>query len=325
MIVRSSTSPTTGRIILDEVQRAPGLLHAVKRAIDAHREQRGEGRCGRWDELLASSDDAWPDVLAAVPDLPEDSRALARRGGYPTPALELPDDPGRAICFEAYASAYLERDLQALPAITALPAFRRTMRAARAPSGTTSAHHRAIAIWRSGHRDAGDGRPSAQSIEVCRTARYHAITMNAPVRDRSEALGRLAGLAPQLQARGVASLRVFGSAGRDAMTDESDIDILIEFDRPIGAFEVLDLQDDLEQVLGRPVDLVTPAAVKERMRPRIEREAIDAIWDRCRGAHHRHVGRDRRHRDGDPWSRRDHVPHRPHGPGCSLVEPDRAR
>ena len=109
------------------------------------------------------------------------------------------------------------------------------------------------------------------------TARYRASTMNAPVRDRSEALGQLAGFAPHLQARGVTSLRVFGSAGRDEMTDESDIDILIEFDRPIGAFELLDLQDDLTQVLGRPVDLVTPAAVKDRMRPRIEREAVDAV------------------------------------------------
>ena len=156
-----------GPVILDEVQRAPDLLHAVKRAIDARRdrgrflmtgsanllllervseslagrasyltlwpmtrrEQRGEGRCGRWDELLASSDDAWLDVLAAAPDLPDDWRALARRGGYPTPALELPDDPARAIWFEAYARTYLERDLQALSAITALPDFRRTMRA----------------------------------------------------------------------------------------------------------------------------------------------------------------------------------------------------
>ena len=49
------------------------------------------------------------------------------------------------------------------------------------------------------------------------------------------------------------------------MTDDSDVDILIEFDRPIGAFELLDLQEDLERMLGRPVDLVTPAAVKERM------------------------------------------------------------
>jgi uncharacterized protein len=101
--------------------------------------------------------------------------------------------------------------------------------------------------------------------------------MVAPVRNRSEALGRLADLAPHLLSRGVTSLRVFGSAGRDAMTDESDVDILVEFDRPVGAFEFLDLQDELARTLGRPVDLVTPAAIKERMRARIEREAVDAV------------------------------------------------
>ena len=58
--------------------------------------------------------------------------------------------------------------------------------------------------------------------------------MAAPVRNRSEALGRLADLAPHLLSRGVTSLRVFGSAGRDAVTDESDVDILVEFDRPVG-------------------------------------------------------------------------------------------
>lgn len=101
--------------------------------------------------------------------------------------------------------------------------------------------------------------------------------MVEPVRNRSEALGRLADLAPHLLSRGVTSLRVFGSAGRDAMTDESDVDILVEFDRPVGAFEFLDLQDELARMLGRPVDLVTPAAIKERMRARIEREAVDAV------------------------------------------------
>ena len=61
------------------------------------------------------------------------------------------------------------------------------------------------------------------------------------------------------------------------MPDDSDGGILIAFDRPLGAFEFLDLQDDLARTLGRPVDLVTPAAVKERMRPRIEREAVRAL------------------------------------------------
>jgi len=100
--------------------------------------------------------------------------------------------------------------------------------------------------------------------------------MVAPVRNRSEALGRLADLAPQLVSRGVTSLRVVGSAGRDALTDESDVDILVEFDRPVGAFEFLDLQDELARMLGRPVDLVSSAAIKERMRARIEHESVEA-------------------------------------------------
>jgi len=54
---------------------------------------------------------------------------LSRRGGSPTPALELQDDAARAVWFDAYARTCLERDLQALAAITALPDFRRTMQA----------------------------------------------------------------------------------------------------------------------------------------------------------------------------------------------------
>jgi len=69
-----------------------------------------------------------------------------------------------------------------------------------------------------------------------RAARHRASSTNAPVRDRSETLGRLAGFAPRLHERGGTSLRIFGSAGRDVMTAESDVGVLIEFDRPIGAF-----------------------------------------------------------------------------------------
>jgi uncharacterized protein len=100
--------------------------------------------------------------------------------------------------------------------------------------------------------------------------------MAGPVRTRAEALQRLADYQPTLRARGVASLALFGSAGRDQIGTDSDIDILVEFDRPVGAFEFLDLKDELEELLGRPVDLVTPAAVKPRMRDRIIEEAVRA-------------------------------------------------
>jgi predicted AAA+ superfamily ATPase len=157
-----------GPVTLDEVQREPGLLHAVKRAIDrdrtpgrflltgsanlllmrqvseslagrasyltlwpmTRREQRGLGRCGRWDELLATPDAEWRELLAAGDDRPEDWRALARRGGFPTPALTLANTADRRIWFDGYVRTYLERDLQDLAAISALPDFRRLMRAA---------------------------------------------------------------------------------------------------------------------------------------------------------------------------------------------------
>ncbi len=155
-------------LTLDEVQREPDLLSAVKRAIDrdrrpgrflltgsanlllmrqvseslagrasyltlwpmTRREQLGLGRAGRWDDLLAAPDDHWRDLLAAGDDPDDDWQALALRGGFPTPALELATSADRAIWFDGYVRTYLERDLQDLASISALPDFRRLMQAA---------------------------------------------------------------------------------------------------------------------------------------------------------------------------------------------------
>ena len=55
---------------------------------------------------------------------------------------------------------------------------------------------------------------------------------------------------------GLKSMAVFGSATRDDFTPESDIDIMVDFERPIG-IEFIDLADDLEAILKRKVDLAT--------------------------------------------------------------------
>jgi len=155
-------------VTLDEVQREPDLLRAVKRAIDrrrtpgrflltgsanlllmrqvseslagrasyltlwpmTRREQQGLGRCGRWDELLGTPDRDWLEMLMAQPDEAEDWHALARRGGFPTPAVHMKSERDRAVWFDGYIRTYLERDLQELSSITALPDFRRLMKAA---------------------------------------------------------------------------------------------------------------------------------------------------------------------------------------------------
>ena len=154
-------------ITLDEIQRAPELLHAVKRAIDqdrtpgrflltgsanlllmrkvseslagrasyltlwpmTRREQRGLGSCGMWEDLISNDEKDWIDLLAAQPEEPDDWRALALRGGFPTPAVTLETTQERAVWFDGYARTYLERDLQDLASISALPDFRRLMRA----------------------------------------------------------------------------------------------------------------------------------------------------------------------------------------------------
>lgn len=55
--------------------------------------------------------------------------ALARRGGFPTPSLQLATAADKRIWFDGYVRTYLERDLQDLASISALPDFRRLMRA----------------------------------------------------------------------------------------------------------------------------------------------------------------------------------------------------
>jgi uncharacterized protein len=77
-----------------------------------------------------------------------------------------------------------------------------------------------------------------------------------------------------LHQRGVKSLAVFGSLARGEATPASDIDVLVEFDRPVGLFEFIRLKLYLEELIGRHVDLVTPDALRPAMRAEILSEAV---------------------------------------------------
>jgi predicted nucleotidyltransferase len=66
----------------------------------------------------------------------------------------------------------------------------------------------------------------------------------------------------------VNKIGIFGSYARNEETRESDVDLLVEFSRPVG-FEFLDLKDYLEKVLNKPVDLITVNALKPSMREAI--------------------------------------------------------
>lgn len=74
---------------------------------------------------------------------------------------------------------------------------------------------------------------------------------------------------------GVKSLALFGSVARDESTAASDVDLLVEFDRPTGLFGLFALQEHLEELLGCPVDLGTPASLKPRIRQQVMSEVVD--------------------------------------------------
>ncbi len=158
------------RLTLDEVQRQPDLILAVKRAVDGDRPRRpgrfvltgsanlllmrrisetlagratyvnlwpltrreklGLGATGIWSDLLATAVEGWYDLVRGTRARTADWRKEARVGGYPTPAVELESDEERTVWFDGYVRTYLERDLQDLAAIDSLVDFRRLMRAA---------------------------------------------------------------------------------------------------------------------------------------------------------------------------------------------------
>lgn len=156
------------RLTLDEIQREPNLLLSVKRAVDqdrprrngrfvltgsanlllmhrvsetlagraiyvnlwplTRRERLGLGRPGIWTDFFANPVSEWPELVSAQPSVAADWRDEVRRGGYPTPAMELPRD-ARSLWFDGYLRTYLERDLQAMASVGNLVDFRRLMRA----------------------------------------------------------------------------------------------------------------------------------------------------------------------------------------------------
>ena len=73
---------------------------------------------------------------------------------------------------------------------------------------------------------------------------------------------------------GVKSLLLFGSVARNEATSTSDVDLLVEFNRPVGYFGLFALQDYLEKLLGCSVDLGTPDSLKPYIKERVMGELI---------------------------------------------------
>jgi len=73
---------------------------------------------------------------------------------------------------------------------------------------------------------------------------------------------------------GVSKIGVFGSVVRGEARDDSDVDVLVEFNRPIGFIKFMDLEFYLEELFGSKVDLVTKKALKPNIGKRILQEVM---------------------------------------------------
>lgn len=180
------------RLTLDEVQRAPDLLLAVKRDVDQNRrrgrflltgsanfllmrrvseslagravylrlnpftggETRGTGKVPPWSELLAArSAGEAVEVATSLPRARSDWRREVIAGGMP-PAVLARSARERSQWFAGYISTYLERDLREISQVSSLPDFRRLMGLA--------AHRIGQLLNQTGiGRDAGISQPTA--------------------------------------------------------------------------------------------------------------------------------------------------------------------
>lgn len=83
-------------------------------------------------------------------------------------------------------------------------------------------------------------------------------------------------LAEFCRAYHIRRLALFGSALHRTMSQDSDIDLLVEFeaDVPIGFFELIEAELALSKLLNHPVDLNTPGFLSEHFRDRVLEEAL---------------------------------------------------
>jgi len=97
--------------------------------------------------------------------------------------------------------------------------------------------------------------------------------------DRAEILRTLSTHRDLMRRYGVRSLALFGSIARDNYRAESDVDLLVDYDDAAETtlLDVLRLQDELEALIGRKVQVVTDAALRPHARAEIARDIVNVF------------------------------------------------
>lgn len=96
---------------------------------------------------------------------------------------------------------------------------------------------------------------------------------------RDEIISRIRKHADAIRAEGATALFLFGSAARDEMRDESDIDVFVECDpsRQVSLLHIIGIKHIIEDDLGRHVDITTKPGLHPLLRDRILHEAIRVL------------------------------------------------
>lgn len=105
--------------------------------------------------------------------------------------------------------------------------------------------------------------------EISRLLRFHGTSALARSveRNRSALLKRLAGA-------GAADVKVFGSVARGDDGPTSDLDLLATFSSPLSLFELAELEAELSEIVGAPVDLTSPEHLRAHLVERVLAEAV---------------------------------------------------
>jgi predicted nucleotidyltransferase len=95
------------------------------------------------------------------------------------------------------------------------------------------------------------------------------------MRERTEVRDQLRDMMAELRGQyHVKKIGIFGSFSQGRQTEQSDVDLVVEFDQPIGMMAFAHLRNVIADRLGIRVDLVTPDGLHPLIRDRVMREVV---------------------------------------------------